>query len=151
MLQAPLLPHHKLSPTWGPILTSLLHPTVDGLGIRGPFTTPDHPDPTYLTPTANPTNPMVHVTVALPSIPADDLSQIRASFGDPNWTPEQEEATHVAAGLAQPDVCSSDCHVELTGANLEVDVPASRLGPVLVWLTHRELAAWIAPRHRNQL
>ena len=125
-----------------------MHRTDDGLGIRGPFA---NPDPAYLTTTADPANPMVHVTVALPSIPAADLEQLRASFGDANWSPEHEEAAHVAAGLAQPNVCGMDCHVAPNGAALVVDVPASRLGPVLVWLTHRELAVWIAPRHRTQV
>ena len=150
MLQAPLLPHHKLSSTWGPILVSLLHLTVDGLGIRSPFTTPDHLDLTYLTPTTNSANPMVHVTVALASIPDTDLSQIRASFGDPNWNLEQEEAAHVEVGLAQPNVCGSDCQLAFNDDALVVDIPASRLGPVLVWLANRELAVWISPRHRIQ-
>ena len=151
MLQAPLLPHHKLSSTWGPILTSLLHPTVDGLGIRSPFTTPDHPDPTYLTPTADSANPMVHVIVALASVPDATLSQIRATLVDPNWNLEQEEADHVAGGLAQPNVCGTDCRLAFNDAALVVDVPASRLRPVLVWLAHRELALWISPRHRMQM
>ena len=149
--QAPVLPHHKLSSAWGPILTSLLPPSGEGLGIRGPFATPTNPNPTYLTHTSDPANPTVHVSVALPSIPPADLVQLQAGFGDPDWNPGQEEAAHVAAGLAQPGVCGLDCHVTHDSTALVVDVPASRLGPVLGWLAHRDLAAWIAPRHRIQM
>ena len=150
MLQAPLLQHHKLSSTWGQILTSLLHPTIDGLGIRGPSTTPDHPDPMYLTPTADPANPMVHVTIALASIPDADLLQLWASFGDPDWNHKQEEAAHMAAGLEQPDLCGLDCQSTFNSAALVVDISASWLRPVLVWLARCELAVWISPRYRIQ-
>ena len=76
----------------------------------------------------------------------------------------------MAAGLAQHRVCGDSegtgwvggilysatstmptCSVAAVGATLAIDVPASRLGPVLAWLSHRELAAWITPRRRVML
>ena len=106
------------------------------------------PDTSYLSPTSDPTNPTVHVTVVLPTIPPADLAQLQGFFEDPSWNLVDEEAALVASGLSQPSVCGADCHVSQDGGTLLVDIPTLRLGPVLVWLAHRELTTLVTPKHR---